>query len=183
MGDRWHDTPIYHRDDLCPGDDIPGPALIIEATGTNAIEPHWHATFTDLGALVLRHRPTADTSRTGEAFSASPTPDGRGILEIMSSANPPGSRENASPLQVTPPPVSLSPHLSTPDPVRLEIFNNLFRAIAEEMGVTLQNTSTSVNIKERLDFSCAIFDAEGNSSPTPPIFPSTSAPWAKASKA
>ena len=47
------------------------------------------------------------------------------------------------------------------DPVRLEIFNNLFMAIAEEMGVALQSTATSVNIKERLDFSCAIFDADG----------------------
>ena len=47
------------------------------------------------------------------------------------------------------------------DPVMLEIFNNLFMAIAEEMGVALQSTATSVNIKERLDFSCAIFDAEG----------------------
>jgi 5-oxoprolinase (ATP-hydrolysing) len=47
------------------------------------------------------------------------------------------------------------------DPVRLEIFNNLFMAIAEEMGVALQSTATSVNIKERLDFSCAIFDEGG----------------------
>lgn len=49
-----------------------------------------------------------------------------------------------------------------PDPVLLEIFNNLFQAIAEQMGVTLQNTSYSVNIKERLDFSCAIFDQQGH---------------------
>ncbi|HZG46276.1 MAG TPA: hydantoinase B/oxoprolinase family protein, partial [Allosphingosinicella sp.] len=47
------------------------------------------------------------------------------------------------------------------DPVMLEVMGNLFMAIAEEMGVTLQNTASSVNIKERLDFSCAIFDAEG----------------------
>ncbi|HBK15466.1 MAG TPA: 5-oxoprolinase, partial [Erythrobacter sp.] len=47
------------------------------------------------------------------------------------------------------------------DPVRLEIYNNLFMAIAEEMGVVLQSTATSVNIKERLDFSCALFDAAG----------------------
>jgi 5-oxoprolinase (ATP-hydrolysing) len=47
------------------------------------------------------------------------------------------------------------------DPVRLEVFNNLFMAIAEEMGVALRNTATSVNIKERLDFSCALFDSEG----------------------
>ncbi len=47
------------------------------------------------------------------------------------------------------------------DPVMLEVFNNLFMSIAEQMGVTLENTAYSVNIKERLDFSCAIFDAEG----------------------
>jgi len=48
-----------------------------------------------------------------------------------------------------------------PDPVMLELFNNRFMAIAEEMGVVLQNTAHSVNIKERLDFSCAIFNAAG----------------------
>ncbi len=47
------------------------------------------------------------------------------------------------------------------DPVMLEIFNNLFMSIAEQMGVTLQNTAYSVNIKERLDFSCAVFDSTG----------------------
>ena len=47
------------------------------------------------------------------------------------------------------------------DPIMLEVFNNLFMAIAEQMGVTLQNTAYSVNIKERLDFSCAVFDREG----------------------
>ncbi|KAB0679316.1 hydantoinase B/oxoprolinase family protein [Aureimonas leprariae] len=47
------------------------------------------------------------------------------------------------------------------DPVMLEVFNNLFMAIAEQMGVTLQNTASSVNIKERLDFSCAVFDRNG----------------------
>ncbi|UJB40845.1 hydantoinase B/oxoprolinase family protein [Streptomyces sp. A1-5] len=48
------------------------------------------------------------------------------------------------------------------DPVLLEVFNSLFMAIAEQMGVRLENTAHSVNIKERLDFSCALFDAEGN---------------------
>ena len=47
------------------------------------------------------------------------------------------------------------------DPVLLEVFNNLFMSIAEQMGVTLQNTAWSVNIKERLDFSCAVFDRTG----------------------
>lgn len=48
------------------------------------------------------------------------------------------------------------------DPVMLEVFNNRFMSIAQQMGYTLQNTSYSVNIKERLDFSCALFDSEGN---------------------
>ncbi len=47
------------------------------------------------------------------------------------------------------------------DPVMLEVFNNLFMSIAEQMGLTLQNTAYSVNIKERLDFSCAVFGADG----------------------
>jgi N-methylhydantoinase B len=50
---------------------------------------------------------------------------------------------------------------SQPDPIRLEIFKNLYQFIAEQMGIVLQNTAASVNIKERLDFSCAIFDASG----------------------
>ncbi|WND03900.1 hydantoinase B/oxoprolinase family protein [Temperatibacter marinus] len=48
------------------------------------------------------------------------------------------------------------------DPVTLEIFNNLFMSIAEQMGIVLRNTSQSVNVKERLDFSCALFDASGD---------------------
>ena len=51
---------------------------------------------------------------------------------------------------------------TTVDPVLLEVFNNLFMNIAEQMGLQLQNTAYSVNIKERLDFSCALFDADGN---------------------
>ena len=48
------------------------------------------------------------------------------------------------------------------DPIMLEVFNNLFMSIAEQMGLRLQNTAYSVNIKERLDFSCALFDSHGN---------------------
>lgn len=128
----WHDTPVYHREDLCPGDVISGPALIIEPTGTNVVEPHWQATFTAKGHLILKATAKgiqkSDVDIQNQKADSLPTPDSR---------------------------------LSTPDPVLLEIFNNLFRAVAEEMGVTLQNTSYSVNIKERLDFSCAVFDQQG----------------------
>jgi 5-oxoprolinase (ATP-hydrolysing) len=55
-----------------------------------------------------------------------------------------------------------TPHSSTPDPILLEVFNNHFTAIATQMGITLRNTSMSVNVKERLDFSCAIFTPVGD---------------------
>jgi len=55
------------------------------------------------------------------------------------------------------------------DPVLLEIFNNLFMSIAEQMGAVLEKTSISVNIKERMDFSCAVFDAQGGYAPHMPV--------------
>lgn len=60
------------------------------------------------------------------------------------------------------PPASGESAPAPADPVRLEIFNQLFMAVAEQMGATLERTAHSVNIKERLDFSCAVFDAAGN---------------------
>lgn len=123
---NWHDTPVYQRHDLRPGDRITGAALIIEPTGTNVIEPGWCAELTQQNNLILRKDDSVGA---------------KGELESNASVIPPPS--------------------STPDPVLLEIFNNLVRAIAEEMGITLQNTSYSVNIKERLDFSCAIFEEYG----------------------
>lgn len=116
----WRETPVYRRQDLQPGDKIASPAILVESTGTNIVEPGWDAELTVQNHLVLTQRVTAKDDDT---------PD----LET-----------------------------DTADPVMLEIFNHLFRAIAEQMGITLQNTSTSVNIKERLDFSCAIFDDAGD---------------------
>ncbi len=116
---KWWDTPVYRRENLQPGDCICGPAIIVEATGTNIIEPHWKAELTNIQNLVL---------------------------SVVSSQ-----------LSVA----KINEKIEQPDAVMLEIFNNLFRAIAEQMGITLQNTSSSVNIKERLDFSCAIFDHHG----------------------
>ena len=59
------------------------------------------------------------------------------------------------------------------DPVSLEVFKNMFESVAEEMGVALQRTSYSPNIKERRDFSCAVFDPEGNMVRKPRTFPFT----------
>jgi len=66
--------------------------------------------------------------------------------------------------------------------VMLEIFNNLFMSIAEQMGVMLENTAHSVNIKERLDFSCAVFDSDGHLVANAPHMPCTSVRWARASR-
>jgi 5-oxoprolinase (ATP-hydrolysing) len=125
LSGNWQPVPIYQRDRLLPGDILPAPALILEATGTNIIEPGWQAEVISGGELLIKH--TEHSSERQETKEQTP-----------------------------------SPLALPPDPVLLEIFNHLFMAIAEQMGVTLQNTSYSVNIKERLDFSCALFDAEGN---------------------
>jgi 5-oxoprolinase (ATP-hydrolysing) len=63
------------------------------------------------------------------------------------------------------------------DPIMLEVFNNLFMSIAEQMGVSLQNTAYSVNIKERLDFSCAVFAADASLVANAPHMPCISARW------
>lgn len=117
---KWQQTPVFPRDILQPGDELIGPAIILEPTGTNIIEPGWSAQLTQRNHLVLTKIAQPQTS-------------------------------------------PIDPKISTtkPDPVRLEIFKNLFQFIAEQMGITLQNTASSVNIKERLDFSCAIFDQFG----------------------
>ena len=116
-GGRWHDAPLYRREDLGPGSAIDGPAVIAEANATTVVEPEWRATITPLNHLVLER---AKPRKTRVAIGTSV------------------------------------------DPVMLEIFNNLYMSIAEQMGLRLQNTAYSVNIKERLDFSCALFDAAGN---------------------
>jgi 5-oxoprolinase (ATP-hydrolysing) len=127
MAGAWRETPVFRREDLRAGDRIVGAALIIDATGTNAIEPNWEAELNEDDCLIL-----------------------------MRSAQYQGGEDS---LQV--PLYKGDLGGSLPDPIKLEIFNNLFQSIAEQMGFTLQNTSASVNIRERLDFSCAIFDREG----------------------
>ncbi len=119
----WQNTPLFQREYLQPGDSIIGPAMIIEGTGTNIIEPSWQVTLTERNHLVLNKLKTSNSQSE---------------LTSNTLSNP-----------------------SQPDPVRLEIFKNLFQFIAEQMGITLQNTAASVNIKERLDFSCAVFDKQG----------------------
>ena len=116
-GGAWHDAALVVREDLRPGDEVPGPAIIAEKNATTVVEPEWTACVTALDHIVLERRlPRAVRFAVG----------------------------------------------TTVDPVLLEVFNNLFMNIAEQMGLQLQNTAYSVNIKERLDFSCALFNAQGH---------------------
>ncbi len=140
MHGQWQETPVFRREDLHVGDRIIGGALIIDETGTNAIEPNWEAELTEGNYLILRRSPPAPLKKGGEENRVS-------LFR--------GEEENQVPL------FKGDLGESLPDPIRLEIFNNLFQSIAEQMGFTLQNTSASVNIRERLDFSCAIFDGDG----------------------
>ena len=110
-------TPIYKRIELIIGQNILGPAIIVEATGTNIIDDGWSGTLDKHYNLIL--------SRVEEKKLQ------KGIGTSV-------------------------------DVVMLEVFNNLFMNIAEQMGATLANTAYSVNIKERLDFSCALFNNEGS---------------------
>jgi len=130
---HWHNTPVFHIDNLQFGHRLNGPAIITESTGTIVIEPGWQASVTEYHHIVL-DKVAAASNGVGESGQKSETTSGQISAPISEQY----------------------------DPVNLEIFNNLFMSIAEQMGIVLQNTSQSVNIKERLDFSCAIFDAEGN---------------------
>ncbi len=113
----WQDVPLVKRERINAGDTVTGPAIIIEPTGTNVVEPGWQAEGLPGGGLVMRR---VVPLQRREAI-------GTGV-----------------------------------DPVMLEVFNNLFMSIADQMGATLANTAYSVNIKERYDFSCAIFAANGD---------------------
>ncbi len=114
-------VPVYMREALRLGQRLPGPALVLEATGTITVDPGFVLQVHESGALLLH-----DESKQPDRAQTS------------------------------------TPGTTAVDPVSLEIFNNLFMAIAEEMGVVLQRTALSANIRERLDFSCAVFDAQGH---------------------
>ncbi len=136
-----HRTAVYDRAKLQPGDVIEGPAIVYEAVSTTVIDPGWRAEVYRAGELLL----------TDTAASEAPADDAipkAGIIESASGASPQTASAGSAPTEA--------------DPVMLEIFNNQFAGIAEQMGITLRNTSSSVNVKERLDFSCALFTAQGD---------------------
>jgi 5-oxoprolinase (ATP-hydrolysing) len=156
----WRDAALYTRDRLAPGHWVDGPALIIEPHQTVVVEDGWRAEVTALDNLLLsclsRHvedmlpawgeRPRRD-SAAGKGVSAC----GVNFVTPHPGPLPMGEGEEDSTL-----PANAS------DPVLLEVMQNRFMAIAEQMGVALASTAQSVNIRERLDFSCGVFDANGD---------------------
>ncbi|MGH3933009.1 MAG: hydantoinase/oxoprolinase family protein, partial [Pseudonocardiaceae bacterium] len=108
---KFHDAPLYQREQLGSGDTVTGPAIITEAGSTTVVDESWRATMTSTGHLLVERIATGGLDRPG----------------------------------------------TEADPVLLEIFNNQFMSIAELMGAALRSTAQSINIKERLDFSCALF--------------------------
>ena len=128
-------TGLFFREQLHAGDRLIGPAILCEPTSTIVIDPGFHATVTERGDVLI------------EESAAGPSEDS--IKESRGTARV-EQRE-------------LSDKAPLPaDPVLLEIFNNLFASIAEQMGITLRRTSLSTNVKERLDFSCALFSPTGD---------------------
>ena len=122
---RAHPTGVFLRENLKPGDEIEGPAIVAEAIATIVVEPGWSARINARNDIILSR----------QNISA-----GDGATDFTRSA------ENSA----------------EPDPIELELFNNHFASIAELMGATLEKTALSTNVKERLDFSCAIFTPNGD---------------------
>ena len=131
----WHQTPVLDRATLTAGKVISGPALVTDDGATTVIIPGWHATVLQHGELLL------------EPMSANTPYSAVGSAGLVNSNEP-----NVNDLETTD---------ETPTPARLEIFNGLYMQVAEQMGLVLRDAARSVNVKERLDFSCAVFAADG----------------------
>jgi len=142
---------VYDRVSLRPGDTLAGPAVIYEGMSTTLVDPGWRGEVLSGGELVLLQVSVSD-----EHSCVPPAPPVR--EEVLNEA---GTGE-ASGTQDASGENSIGDADIECDPATLEVFNNRFAAIAEQMGVTLRNTSSSVNVKERLDFSCAVFTAAGD---------------------
>jgi 5-oxoprolinase (ATP-hydrolysing) len=131
----WTDAAIYHIDALPKGHKVRGPAVAIDDTQTIILEPGSQAIVLD-EHLVL----DLDVPEPSEPSSIATSAD----LETAESAK-----------------VDLAKETLIADPIQLSVFGHRFMSVAEQMGRTLQKTSISTNIKERLDYSCAIFSASG----------------------
>lgn len=139
----YHEIKPLLLHELRKNEIVQGPALIADAVATTIIEPGWQAKVESDGSLEIVRASSIAKNKNTQLLEAEFVPANKAI-------------ETGAKLE------SADSHEETIcDPVLLELYNNIFMAIAEEMGTTLQQVSHSVNIKERLDFSCAVFDSQG----------------------
>jgi 5-oxoprolinase (ATP-hydrolysing) len=147
----WLDVPLVRSTSLTG--EITGPALIVEPNSTVVLERGWLARRLLPGGELMLERDRAVTeSHLERVPSLEPQPGPR-YPNVIASIRPWSSDPARPPWR------AFSPFGASP--ARIEIFNNLFMHIAEQMGEVLKATAQSVNIKERLDYSCALFDANG----------------------
>jgi len=161
---------------------MPGRALVIEAVSVEAVGAGEALPTVAAGAAAAEHRPApAATLRMHaegawhdaalhqrEELAPGAFIDGPAVIAERNATTvvEPGwqarlAGQGALELRRVAPRAARQAAGTAVDPVRLEVFNNLFMNIAEQMGLRLANTAHSVNIKERLDFSCALFDGDG----------------------
>ena len=140
---KFYPTPIYERKKLQAGFYLTGPAVIVEETGTTVVDIGWNAYVDKNCNLFLK--------------SSKDFHEKTFVSKVLSVPYFSKIIANHSQNKL----LFKTYTTSSPDPVLLEIFNNLFMSIAEQMGVVLERTAISVNIKERRDFSCALFDSSG----------------------
>lgn len=142
----WLDVPVFRLSSLVAKTHIPGPAVIIDNTQTIVVTPSSIASI--LRDHVILHVGAVEkSSPNSEIELRKPEVGERGDPDSE-------GREESCPRDSSLP--------KAPDAIQLSIFGHRFMSIAEQMGRTLQKTSVSINIKERLDFSCAIFGPTGD---------------------
>ncbi|MDB6106248.1 MAG: 5-oxoprolinase, partial [Gammaproteobacteria bacterium] len=155
----WLDVPLVRSTSLTS--EITGPALIVEPNSTVVLEPGWRARRLPGGELMLETARAVTESHLEPVPSLEPQP-GPPLRCAFPAPRKPGAAVHGHPLAACGEPMAgARPYRASPVPAQIEIFNNLFMHIAEQMGEVLKATAQSVNIKERLDYSCALFDASG----------------------
>jgi 5-oxoprolinase (ATP-hydrolysing) len=177
-GGTWREVPLFDRESLAPGARLRGPALVVERHATTVVEDGWTLTARGCGSLVMRWAPDAAGTEEAEPGASLPRdamPSEEGGLRVADGAAVSDSGEShqsprPSPSAVLPAPLvgqgpgeggDAESRTGAPEVVSRELFTSRFLALVGEMGGMLQRTALSTNVKERLDFSCALLDADG----------------------
>jgi 5-oxoprolinase (ATP-hydrolysing) len=131
-GEAWHEIPLRSESTLQPGDQLAGPALLIQTLSTLFVAADWQLQVAADGVLQLRRADHLAGAKRARSVAADPV-----ALDSAAAAPVPA------------------------DPIKLALYHHRFMHLAEQMGEVLQRSARSVNIRERLDYSCALFDRSG----------------------